>query len=191
MQQAPNSTATWDSWLRRWRASEAAQPPEAVRVVGEVFEVLRDPVRRYLLMLLSNRELAEDLTQEAFFRLFQEISAGRRVDNIRPWLFRVAHNLAMDQQRSPGCAAESLSALPEPCDTGPGAAGAERRLLDAERRQRLRKALARLSPQERHCLELRAEGLRYREIAEALGVALPTVQTVLGRAIEKLKWLRD
>ncbi|HHN72840.1 MAG TPA: LuxR family transcriptional regulator, partial [Thermopetrobacter sp.] len=42
------------------------------------------------------------------------------------------------------------------------------------------------SPQERRCVDLRSEGLRYREIAEILGVSLSTVQTFLTRALQKL-----
>jgi RNA polymerase sigma-70 factor (ECF subfamily) len=47
-------------------------------------------------------------------------------------------------------------------------------------------ALSLLSVQERRCLELRAEGLRYREIAEALSIGSSTVETFLARAIRKI-----
>jgi len=46
--------------------------------------------------------------------------------------------------------------------------------------------LKHLTLQERRCMELRAEGLRYREIAEVLSVRIPTVQTTLDRAIRKI-----
>ncbi len=48
------------------------------------------------------------------------------------------------------------------------------------------KALARLSAQERNCVQLRSHGLRYREIAEVLAIRVPTVQTLLGRAMRKI-----
>jgi len=64
--------------------------------------------------------------------------------------------------------------------------GAEERMLRQERRQQLHVALARLSRQERQCIWLRAEGFRYREIAEILSVSVSTVQTFLGRAIKKI-----
>jgi len=47
-------------------------------------------------------------------------------------------------------------------------------------------AMKRLSLQERQCLNLRAEGLRYREIGEILGIATPTVGEFLRRAIKKM-----
>ena len=50
----------------------------------------------------------------------------------------------------------------------------------------LRQALAALSSEERHCLELRAEGLSYQEIAGILEMRLPTLVKYLGRIIQKL-----
>jgi RNA polymerase sigma-70 factor (ECF subfamily) len=63
---------------------------------------------------------------------------------------------------------------------------AETSLLRAERNRQVRGALALLSSQERHCLELRAEGLRYREIAEVLGLNISTVTTFVVRAVKKI-----
>jgi RNA polymerase sigma-70 factor (ECF subfamily) len=64
---------------------------------------------------------------------------------------------------------------------------AEERILRGERFQRLRAVVMALGDQERQCLFLRAEGLRYREIAEALGVSVATVSSLLARSLEKLK----
>ena len=66
------------------------------------------------------------------------------------------------------------------------APNAEQRLLASERHERLRVVLSRLSPQQRHCLFLRAEGLSYREIGEVLGIGVSTVATFLGRAIKRI-----
>ena len=59
-------------------------------------------------------------------------------------------------------------------------------MLTGERHTRLRHALASLSTAERHCLELRAEGLSYKEIAEILDMRMPTLVKYLGRIIQKL-----
>jgi RNA polymerase sigma-70 factor (ECF subfamily) len=63
----------------------------------------------------------------------------------------------------------------------------EQDLLEREQQVRFEAALARLSPQERYCLELRAEGLSYREIAQVLEMKPPTLISFLGRVIKKLK----
>jgi RNA polymerase sigma-70 factor (ECF subfamily) len=63
---------------------------------------------------------------------------------------------------------------------------AETSLLRAERNRLVREALALLSPQERQCLELRAEGLRYREIADIMALDISTVTTYVDRAVRKI-----
>jgi RNA polymerase sigma-70 factor (ECF subfamily) len=68
-----------------------------------------------------------------------------------------------------------------------GTPSPERELLDRERLSRLRKAVFALSRQQRHCLHLRVEGFRYREIAEIIGVSTSTVGEFLRRAVSRLR----
>ena len=152
--------------------------------VAKVFELLRDPVYRYLLRVLENQHEAEDLTQEVFLRLYIYLHKGQTVANIRAWVFRVAHNLAIDQQkRKIQFEPMNSDGWDQPCDPAPGA---EQRVLTGERHTMLRHALASLSTPERHCLELRAEGLSYKEIADILDMRMPTLVKYLGRIIQKL-----
>lgn len=156
--------------------------------VAQVFELLRDPVYRYFLRRIGDTSQAEDLTQEVFLRLYSWLDKGRKVDNIRAWVFRVAHNLVIDQQalKAPF---ESLNSTEweRVSETYPDLApSAERRLLEQEQQRKFHFALKRLSPQERECLDLRALGLSYREIAEVFGMRTPTLVSFLGRVIKKL-----
>jgi len=154
--------------------------------VAEFFELLRDPIYRYVCRLIGKCAEAEDLTQETFLRLFDSLQKGHAMGNVRPWLYRVAHNLAIDWLRQQGRLEQiEDDALPLTA-TIDAAPNAEQRLLANERRQRLCVVLARLSPQQRHCLFLRAEGLSYREIGEVLGISLSSVATFLGRAIKRI-----
>ena len=152
--------------------------------VTEIFELLRDPVYRYLFRVLDNPGDAEDLTQEVFLRLYAHLREGGTVGNVRAWAFRVAHNLAVDQQRRKvrleGMEDAAVDRTPDP------APGAEQRALENEKYRRLQRAMEQLSSQEKHCLELRAEGLSYQEIAEILEMRLPTVAKYVGRIIRKL-----
>ena len=59
-------------------------------------------------------------------------------------------------------------------------------MLDREKMQRVQAVLETLSPRQRNCLYLRSEGLRYREIAEVMGISLSTVNEFLRRAISRL-----
>lgn len=154
--------------------------------VAEIFELLRDPIYRHICRLMGKRAEAEDLTQETFLRLYDSLQKGQAMGNVRPWLYRVAHNLAIDCLRQQGRLEQiEDDALPLAAiiDAAPSA---EQRLLASERHQRLRGLLAQLSPQQRHCLFLRAEGLNYREIGEVLGISISSVATFLGRAVKHL-----
>jgi len=164
------------------------------QVIARLFEELCQPVYRYVRGFVRHGSVAREVTQEVFVRLCTELAAGHRVNNVRAWLFRVAHNLAVDEQRrlrvreaheSSG-EANDLACLffsdPAP--------NAEHELLRRERHGWLRRAVQQLSAQERRCLFLRAQGLRYREIAEVLDIKLPTVVTFLTRAIQKLSKAR-
>jgi RNA polymerase sigma-70 factor (ECF subfamily) len=160
------------------------------RQVEDLFRQLRKPVYSYLYALVGDPWEAEDLTQDAFLRLHDRLRRGDEIRNMRAWIFRVAHNLAIDSHRRPKHQdIETLSTA----DMGTVQASDEDTergiLLDEQDRQRkawLALALRRLSPQERLCLQLRIEGLRYREIAEILGVGISTVESALVRALHKM-----
>ncbi|SRR5581483_1556994 len=152
--------------------------------VTTAFELLHDPVYRYLFRVLEDPHEAEDLAQEVFLRLYAYLQKGHTVTSTRAWVFRVAHNLAIDHQtRKIQFEPINPAAGHEVHDPAPSA---EQRVLDAEQRRRLREAVAGLSIKEKHCLELRAEGLSYKEIAEILDMRMPTLVKYLGRIIRKL-----
>jgi len=158
--------------------------PSLEQKVVQIFQHLRDPVYRYIFMALKNQEEAEDLTQEVFLRFYSCLHQGQSVRNIRAWVFRVAHNLVIDRQKRKLVPGQLDVALWD--QTQDPAPGAEQRMLDEEKDKRLHKALAQLSSQEKECLELRAEGLSYQEIADILEMRLPTLVKFLGRIIKKL-----
>jgi RNA polymerase sigma-70 factor (ECF subfamily) len=156
--------------------------------VSELFQLLREPVCRYLMGILANRAEAEELTQEAFLSLYSCLRKGQAVKNVRAWVFRVAHNLAINCEKK----RDHLEPLgpdfwekvaEQRLDPAPNV---EQRLVAQEKAEQLRLIFACLSPQERQCFDLRVEGLRLREIAEVLGIRIPSVESFLGRAIKKI-----
>jgi RNA polymerase sigma-70 factor (ECF subfamily) len=130
------------------------------------------------------------LTQEAFLRLYTALRAGKSIEHPKAWVYRVAHNLAVDMAGSASreiALSDALVATLASRDRG-----AERTLLEKERQSGFQAAFQNLSKQQRICLELRAEGLRYREIAAALGIRTSTVGRFLQRAVTRLKkWSKD
>jgi RNA polymerase sigma-70 factor (ECF subfamily) len=153
---------------------------EATSLFGE----LRKPLLRYLVCLGLSSDEAQDAVQDAFLSLHRHLAAGGSQENIRSWLFRVAHNQARNQQAS------YHRRFGGPLDPAAGLlldeATPERALLEKEKFQRLSAAIRTLAASERECLLLRASGLRYREIGEVLGVATSTVADTVDRAIRKL-----
>ncbi len=69
--------------------------------VSEFFLLFKLPIYRYLLGQLGNRDDAEEMMQEVFLSLYGTLQKGTRIDNVRAWVFRVAHNLAVNQQKRP------------------------------------------------------------------------------------------
>ena len=149
-----------------------------------LFQELRKPLLRYLSGLGLSPEEAQDTAQDAFLSLHQHLAAGGAQGNIRSWLFRVAHNGARNRQRS---YAQRMGEPLDPVfDAASTAATPEQAVLAKEKWERLSGAVRSLAEQERECLMLRAEGLRYREIAEVLGIPISTVSDTVERAIRKL-----
>jgi RNA polymerase sigma-70 factor (ECF subfamily) len=145
--------------------------------VTAYFEQWRDPVNRYVVAAFGDPMEAEEITQEAFLQLYRQLHSGQSITNIRAWVFRTAHNLAVNRIKSQ----QFIELLDEDSweelrgtvvDAAPNP---EQRLLRLEKFGRLRTAIARLTPPERQCLHLRTKGLRYREIADILSLGTSTV----------------
>jgi len=156
--------------------------------VTELFETMRDSVYRYVVLVFGNPSEAEEITQEAFLRLLRHLQSGRIVDHVRPWIFRVAHNLAVDLQK--GRKYESnldADGWEECCQTREDPEpNPEMRILQQESFKLLEAALAQLSCQQRQCLILRAQGFRYEEIAKILRITSSNVAQSLRRGIKKV-----
>jgi RNA polymerase sigma-70 factor (ECF subfamily) len=178
----------WEASLSREAAAERREPTLEERV-GELFRALRDPIHYYLLAAFGDRADAEEITQECFLKLYRVLREGGTVRDTRFWLFRVAHNLAIDRTRSRHASAAAdwpeWEAVAEARrDPSPNP---EQALLQKERFHSVRAAMQRLTSLEQQALHLRSSGLRYREIAEILNVGTTTVSDALHRAIEKVK----
>ncbi len=155
--------------------------------VISLFNQLRTPLLRYTFSLGVHQHDGEDLIQEVFLSLFRHLQHGKPRSNLRGWAFRVAHNLALKQRQSRQRRAEfsasgiELAQRQIAPDTDP-----EERLAHEQRHELLLSVMRALPEQDQNCLRLRAEGLRYREIAEVLGMSLGAVSNSLVRSFERL-----
>jgi RNA polymerase sigma-70 factor (ECF subfamily) len=149
-----------------------------------LYRELRKPLLRYLIGLGLSTDEAQDIVQDAFLTLHQHIASGGSQENIRSWLFRVAHNRARNSQRTYD--RRFAAPLDPDIDSISDGATPEQAVLEKEKFRRLEEAIRSLAEPERECLLLRAGGLRYREIGEVLGIATSTVADTVDRAIKKL-----
>lgn len=156
--------------------------------VNGLFQQHHVPVFRFLLRKTRNAGCAEDLTQETFLRLCRHLQQDRPLDNPKAWLFTVANNLVIDRSRSESRAEDvDETTWKRIEDSRAGRqADPEETILHRERLDRLHHAVLKLTPLQRQCLHLRAEGLRYREIAGLLDISISTVVDAVRRAALKL-----
>ncbi|MFB3825346.1 MAG: RNA polymerase sigma factor [Bryobacteraceae bacterium] len=153
--------------------------------VARLFEEARDDVYRYLLTLGLHPPQAQEATQEVFLRMYATLRKGEEIRTPRAWIFRVAHNLGLKIRARQHYETAFCPDL-EACLAVPGPTP-ERALLDRERTRRFHRAVEGLSEQQRRCLFLRMEGLRYPEIGAALGISASSVGEFLRRAIARLR----
>jgi RNA polymerase sigma-70 factor, ECF subfamily len=176
--------------LALWSAPslEAAgeNPDTLERVVVDLFEQFRDPILRYLSALGLAHADGEEIVQEVFLLLCNHFRRGRPRHNLRGWLFRVAHNLALKSRHRTSRENETRADLDAPDDLIDPGLSPEAMLAVTQSNRRLQMVVEALPQQDRRCLILRAEGLRYREIAEVLDISLGAVSLSLARSLARI-----
>ncbi len=154
--------------------------------VVQFFDELRTPVLRYVLSMGLQLDDAEEVVQEVFLALFRHLRVGKPRTNLKAWVFRVGHNLSLRHRIRNGrrerlqCPDEAAEGLLHP-QRNP-----EEEFAAGQRRKRLMSVISELNEVDRCCLNLRAEGLRYREIASVLEISLGGVSLSLSRALNRL-----
>lgn len=167
------------------RAPSGAPALSAEDEVTLLYHELHSPLLRYLAGFGLPATEAEDIVQETFLHLFEHLQRQKPRHNLRGWLFRVARNLGRKRsailRRSPVDVVEDPGSLPCHSTADPEQIAAWNR-----RHLHMVNVVRALPERDRSCLLLRAEGLRYREIAEALDISLGSVAASLARSLGKL-----
>jgi RNA polymerase sigma-70 factor, ECF subfamily len=170
---------------------EQRQYAEASQLEAEVtglFDEFRPGLLRYLSSFGLLREDGEEIVQEVFVSLFLHLRAGKSRSNIRGWIFRVAHNLGLKRRESIHRNLRTVSSLDPQSESQLDAApDPEQHLASFQRWTRILAIVNVLPEQDRRCLYLRAEGLRYRDIANILDMSLGGVALSLARSLSRLK----
>ena len=156
------------------------------------------PVFSLIFRMVRNRELAEDLAQDTFIKVLNNIDRYRPEFKLSSWLFKIANNVTIDHLRRRQLATVSLDGSPHAAT----AAEAQATSLDVESRGQsaleaiesrelgsaIEQAIGKLRPEYRSCILLRhVEGRSYEEIAATLDLPLGTVKTYIHRARHELR----
>jgi RNA polymerase sigma factor (sigma-70 family) len=158
----------------------------------DAFRVIHDRYRQRLFaytrqMLPGSRQDAEDALQDVFVRAYGSLRSTDRELALRAWLYRVAHNRCIDELRRPAPPGPELIELVRAPVHDP--------IAEAEQRESLRRLVEdvrRLPDQQRSALLMRElSGMSYNELADALGVSVPAVKSLLVRARVTLAAARE
>lgn len=166
------------------------------QALAEIYDCHAESIYRYLYRLLGSAHVAEDLTSEVFLRLLQVMGTSRAPsDHLRGWLYRVAHNLAVDWYREQAKGTQ-LPLKEELVADGDSALvkspSALARLEKQQDEQQLREAIQQLTPSQQQVLILRfGEGCRMGEIGRIMGKSEGSVKLIQYRAIKRLQKLLE
>ncbi len=160
----------------------------AVRLVEDLYGQHYAGLHRYLLLAGCQPADADDYLQESFLRLCRFLEQGHTVHKPKSWLIRVLHNIRTDDtRRELRLSTRTLADLEMQVAKNLGTApDAETVSLERERLAALVKATSRLTGRQHQFLILRAEGMKFREIAKLHGVTIQTVAETCARATHRL-----
>lgn len=156
----------------------------AAAIVSALFGEHYAPLVRYARRRLENLESAEDIVQEALMSLYQALRAGKQIENPRAWIFCVVHRQVsrrLYDSRRELQALRELGQNQEPENPDWVLEGLDFRRADA------REILDVLSKREEEVLFMRMGAMKYREIADELRISISSVNTLLARAVTKLR----
>ena len=150
----------------------------------------RQPAYLLALQMLSNRDDAMDVTQDAMLRFFTTLGSFDRERRVQPWLFTIIRNQVRDlwrrRQRRPGDSAPDADSLTSQLvSSGPSP---EADLRRQQLREEVWRALAKLPAEKREIIVLRDfHDLAYNDIAQLLGIPIGTVMSRLHGARRQLR----
>jgi RNA polymerase sigma-70 factor (ECF subfamily) len=171
--------------------SDATAATEKVRLDRDFSELYRTHLRdvySYAYYRVGNHHDAEDLTEQTFLQAYRHFERAMRESNgrpLRPWLIRIAHNLAAnyyrDRSRRPQTQLEDAAIVAEPHSTAELVEG-------REELQDVLEGVSKLPDDRREALIMRfALGMDNKEIARALGRSEGATKVLIHRAIKQLE----
>ena len=152
-----------------------------MHALGQLVERHQQSVRAVALRMTGRWDVADDLAQEVFLRVYRFAGRYKPAAAFRTWLYRIVVNLCLDRAKSP-----RLSELPE--EIGDASCEMAEQLARAERSEAIQRAIAQLPERQRMALVLhRFEHMTHAQIAQATGWSESAVESLLVRAYDQLR----
>ena len=151
---------------------------------AELYDQYAPPVYNYLLRLVNEPHIAEEILQEVFLVMWQSAHRFREEARVKTWLLRIAHHQAVSwlrRTRTTLWPDEELEAADDHI---------EEHLARTGQTEQIRMALAQLTPNHRAVIELTfVQGLSYAEIADVMNCPIGTVKSRMSYALRRLNTL--
>lgn len=160
--------------------TELSSCPQAF---ARLYDRFYRPIFKYVIQRVSHPEVAEEVTQEIFLKVYRSRETYRSTHAFSTWLWTIARNTVCDWRRKYGPVG-SLENSGISCDDLPAhGPDAESALISRSRRRELLRKIRGLSRLQRRVIRMRAlQQLSYAEIADALDLSMDSVKCSLYRA---------
>ena len=149
---------------------------------GAIYREYAPHIYRYCYRCLGSREDAEDATSQVFTQALAHLDRLRD-GNVRPWLYRIAHNVVIDMTRR----RRPVKSIDDDRNEPAGDSGIEAELEQRELQVLLEAALSSLTERDRQLVYLRFAGLTGAEIAGVLNCSHGAVRVAHHRALDRLR----
>lgn len=151
----------------------------------QTYDLHFEKIFKYCYYRISDRELAKDLSQQAFMKAWASLQDGSDIENIRAFVYASAHNLVVDWYRK-----KKEVSLEKLTDDGFDPTDVTQNPEQDAEFQSLLKILDELSPEDKELVLMRhVENIKPREIAEQMGIDANTISVRIHRATVRLREL--
>ena len=152
--------------------------------LDHIYESYMMDIYRYLLSLCGNSYVAEDIMQETFLRAYLHFEACT-TENVKPWLFKIAHNAYIDYKRKE---CRSYAEEKEFFDNISDCKTTEEQVLIKEQLNEINDFIGKLPENQKQAILLcDYNDLSYKEASEVMGVSLPRFKVLLFRARQNIR----
>jgi RNA polymerase sigma-70 factor (ECF subfamily) len=153
-----------------------------------LYDRYRDRVYNVIFYSIGDEVRAEDVLQIVFVKIYRGLAGFRFEASLSTWIYRIALNECLNQQRRRGVHHVPFEALLGSDEEFDADAAADRQHADSERREIVHRAVMELTPKLRAVVALKyLDGLSYEEIASVLECSPGTVASRLNRALSQLE----